>query len=164
MGKLLDDFLTANKKDKATISRTLYSELVAVENELLKRLDAIKHADQTIRDNAININSISKATGISRKTFYNNDILKGFVTANATVDVATKEVTSTLKEKLSDLESKLSGLLYRDIDEITTRNEITKLQQELEYAHKRIQTLEQQHEEDMRRLNQPVTRNHTYYT
>ena len=32
MGKLLDDFLTANKKDKATISRTLYSELVAVEN------------------------------------------------------------------------------------------------------------------------------------
>lgn len=163
MGKLLNDFLKENKKDENTISKPLYKKLELVEEEILKRKDSISQAEQSIRDNAINISSISVATGISRKTFYNNDLLSEFVNNNSAVDKETKEAISKIKDKLDDSEQKLQKLLNRDVDQITVLNEVSKLRKELEYAQKRIKSLEEQHEQDMRKLNQPVTKKNDFY-
>lgn len=163
MGKLLNDFLKENKKDKNTISNPLYKKLELVEKEILKRKDSISQAEQSIRDNAINISSISEATGISRKTFYNNDLLSEFVNNNSTVDKETKEAISKIKDKLDDSEQKLQKLLNRDVDQITVLNEVSKLRRELEHAQKRIKSLEEQHEQDMQKLNQPVTKKNDFY-
>lgn len=163
MGKLLNDFLKENKKDENTISNPLYKKLELVEEEILKRKDLISQAEQSIRDNAINISSISEATGISRKTFYNNDLLSEFVNNNSTVDKETKEAISKIKDKLDDSEQKLQKLLNRDVDQITVLNEVSKLRKELEHAQKRIKSLEEQHEQDMQKLNQPVTKKNDFY-
>lgn len=163
MGKLLNDFLKENKKDENTISNPLYKKLELVEEEILKRKDSISQAVQSIRDNAINISSISEATGISRKTFYNNDLLSEFVNNNSTVDKETKEAISKIKDKLDDSEQKLQKLLNRDVDQITVLNEVSKLRKELEHAQKRIKSLEEQHEQDMQKLNQPVTKKNDFY-
>ncbi len=162
MGKLLNDFLKENKKDENTISKPLYKKLELVEEEILKRKDSISQAEQSIRDNSINISSISIATGISRKTFYNNDLLSEFVSNNSAVDKETKEAISKIKDKLDDSEQKLQKLLNRDVDQITVLNEVSKLRKELEHAQKRIKSLEEQHEQDMRKLNQPVTKKNDF--
>lgn len=164
MGKLLTEFLTANKKDESTISKTLLRELTAVEEEIIRRKENVSTAERMIQNNAVNIKAISDATGISRKTFYNNKLLNDFVTANSTVDTVVRDETSKLKKKLGDTETKLNKLLYRNVDEIILLNEITKLQKELEYANKRVKVLEEQHEQDMRKLNQPLVKKNTIYS
>lgn len=163
MGKLLNDFLKENKKDENTISKPLYKRLELVEEEILKRKDSISQAEQSIRGNAINISSISEATGISRKTFYNNELLNEFVSNNSTIDKETKDNITKIKDKLDDNEQKLRKLMNRDIDQITSLNEISKLRKELEYAQKRIKSLEEQHEQDMRKLKQSVIKKNDFY-
>lgn len=153
MGTLLDKFLISKNKSEDTISKTLYKELLVVEDEITKREDNIIKAEQTIKENSINVKSISEATGISRKTFYNNDLLNTFVQEHITVDKESKDEINKLKENLKDKEDKINKLLYRDIDFISMQNEIGKLQNELEYANNRIKALEKQHEQDIAKLN-----------
>ena len=153
MGTLLNKFLLTKNKSENTISKALYKELLATENELNKRMNDITKAEQVIKENSINVKSISEATGISRKTFYNNELLNSFVQEHTTVDRDSKEEITKLKDNLKDKNEKINKLLYRDIDFISMQNEISKLQNELEYANSRISALEKQHEEDMTELN-----------
>ena len=153
MGALLDKFLISKNKSKDTISKTLYKELLTVEDEVAKRKDNITKSEQVVKENSINVKSISEATGISRKTFYNNDLLNTFVQEHITVDKESKDEINKLKENLKDKEEKINKLLYRDIDFISMQNELSKLQNELEYANNRIKALEKQHEQDIAKLN-----------
>ena len=149
MGKLLDDFLRTHHASRETISTTLYNELSMVEDELNKRMKQIEEANQTIRNNSINISSIASSTGIARRTFYNNDLLNEFVTENTTVNLAERDVVNRLKSKINEKDRKINKLLYRDIDIITLENEIFKTQSELANARKQIRSLEEQHEQDI---------------
>jgi len=158
MGKTLDAFLASHKKDQATISKTLNKELLEVEEEILSRQKNIADAENTIRSNAINVKAISDATGISRKTFYNNRLLAEFVEENKTVDDVPREEIKRLKDKCEDSEKKLLLMVDRDIETETLRHELSKLQSELAAAQKRIQSLEEQHEDDLHKMNKPVVR------
>ena len=139
-----------------TIGKSLNKNLLTVEEEITKRLQAIADAQKTIKENAINIKAISEATGISRKTFYNNVLLGKFVEENNTTDITSREEIKKLKDRLADSDSKLLKVLHRDIDTEILRYQIEKLQAELENSHKRIKVLEEQHEQDLRNMNKPV--------
>lgn len=156
MGKVLDDFLSKNKKSEDTIGRSLKKNLLAVEEEITKRQQIITDAQKTIRENTINIKAIAEATGISRKTFYNNELLAKFVEENATVDSVSREETKKLRSRLDDAEDRLLKMMHRDLETEMLRYQITKLQAELETSHNRIKALEEQHEQDLRRMNKPV--------
>jgi predicted RNase H-like nuclease (RuvC/YqgF family) len=162
VGKVLDSFLSRNKKDDSTIGKSLNKNLLAVEEEIIKRQQAITDAQKTIKENAINIKSIADATDISRKTFYNNELLAAFVNENSTVDKASKEELQKVKTKLEDTETKLYKIIEKDIDKEILLHQINKLQQELEISHKRIKSLEKQHEEDLKKMNKPVALSKKY--
>ena len=162
MGKTLDAFLASHKKDQATISKTLNKELLAVEEEILARQKNIADAENVIKDNAINVKAISEATGISRKTFYNNKLLAEFVEENRTVDDVPREELNRLNGKCDDTETKLLLMVDRDIETETLRHELSKLQSELAAAQKRIQSLEEQHEDDLRKINKPVIKKNRF--
>ena len=156
MGEMLDKFLLNNKKDQNTISKVLYKELLLVEEEILKRKSNIEQAQTAIANNAINVKTIAEATKISRKTFYNNDLLNKLVVENSTSSSVDKEENIKLKEKLKDSESKLLKMYERDVDYEILNHQICKLQDELTVANKRIKSLESQHEEDLKKLNKPI--------
>ena len=156
MGEMLDKFLLNNKKDQNTISKVLYTELLLVEEEILKRKSNIEQAQTAIANNAINVKTIAEATKISRKTFYNNDLLNKLVVENSTSSSVDKEENIKLKEKLKDSESKLLKMYERDVDYEILNHQICKLQDELTVANKRIKSLESQHEEDLKKLNKPI--------
>lgn len=153
---MLDKFLLNNKKDQNTISKVLYKELLLVEEEILKRRSNIEQAQTAIANNAINVKTIAEATKISRKTFYNNDLLNKLVMENSTSSSVDKEESIKLKEKLKDSESKLLKMYERDVDYEVLNHQISKLQDELAVANKRIKSLELQHEEDLKKLNKPI--------
>ena len=148
---MLDKFLLNNKKDQNTISKVLYKELLLVEEEILKRKSNIEQAQTAIANNAINVKTIAEATKISRKTFYNNDLLNKLVVENSTSSSVDKEENIKLKEKLKDSESKLLKMYERDVDYEILNHQICKLQDELTVANKRIKSLESQHEEDLKK-------------
>lgn len=77
----------------AEINRVLFrldqdfnSQSNTVKKQLLKIQEAISDMEtvyasskEAMRDSAINISNVSKKSGVSRKTFYNNQILKQYV-------------------------------------------------------------------------------------
>ena len=75
---------------------------------------------------------------------------------NSTSSSVDKEESIKLKEKLKDAESKLLKMYERDVDYEILNHQISKLQDELTVANKRIKSLELQHEEDLKKLNKPI--------
>ena len=153
MGTLLNDFLTRNKKSQDTISKATYNHLLKIEKVINEREKHIAESKQIIKDNTINICTISNATKIARKTFYNNKILNDFVNEHSTQqNDASKNEIIKLKEKLSDYQDKINKLLDRDLEMVKSINEKVKLENELKCAYSRIESLEKQHELDLKKL------------
>ena len=163
MGELLNDFLKRNRKDENTISTTLNKNLKKVEEAILSRRKEIADAKKKIQENSINIKAVAEATGIARKTFYNNDLLVKLVEENLTDDTSRSDEIKRLKTRLADAETKLAKVLERDVETEILRHQIDKLQAELETSHKRIKTLEEQHEEDLRKQNVPIIKKKEFF-
>lgn len=151
MGKLLDDYLLLNKQSQDTIPKGLYDKLLKVETEIVHRQEMVEDAYQSIKTNSINIKAISEATNISRKTFYNNDLLGGFVASNSMNNDPTKEELKKLKEQLHESESKVKKLVERDIDVETLKHVIANLEKELDTANQQVMALERQLEKCIHR-------------
>lgn len=162
MGKILDDFLRSRNKTAESVGTSLYEKLLIVENEIIKRNNSIAKANETLKMNAINITSISESTGISRKTFYNQTLLSEFVKQNSSTDHTLKKECEKLKDKHDELKEKFLKEVTKDVDDLILKNEICELQRELQNARNRVQVLEEQHEEDMRKLNLHVNEKQKY--
>lgn len=163
MGKIVDDFLYKNKKDESTISNSLKKNLSIVEKEIENRLRAIESAQKIIKENSINIKAISESTHISRKTFYNNPLLSSLVEEYSTSSTKATEEVKRLKARMSDIEEKLLKMLDRDADTEILRFQKSKLELELETSHKRIETLERQHEEDLKKQGKEIIKTKNYF-
>lgn len=151
MGKLLDDYLLLNKQSQDTIPKGLYDKLLKVEAEIIHRQEMVENAYQSIKSNSINIKVISEATNISRKTFYNNELLSGFVASNSANNGSVKEELKKSKEQLHESESKVKKLVERDIDVEALKHVIANLEKELETANQRVMALERQLEKYIQR-------------
>lgn len=154
MGKILEDFLKENHKNDEIISKTLMKELLIVEEEINRRQENLNKAQKMIKDNDINIKYIAESTGISRKTFYNNELLGKFVNKYATADYETRDRISDLKNKISEQSEKINNLVLRDIDVLEFEHQISKLHDEIKALQKINSTYKEQHEIDVNKIKE----------
>lgn len=80
----INSFLSKNNASIDTLSKSKLNQLDKVDSAIQVRLNKIDNAREIIKSNAINVSTISIDTNISRKTFYNNDLLKLYVKYYAT--------------------------------------------------------------------------------
>jgi|GEM_PF-2341958 hypothetical protein len=106
-----------NTKDfnKFTTSQKEY--LIEIENEISKRLNMQKNNYQQIKNNKISVSSIAKSVNISRKTIYNNQILKNYI--NYAEDIYNNNYAenkiSQLEDKLTEQRIIIEKMVERDI-------------------------------------------------
>ena len=72
----INTFLKSQGLDMGSVPTQRIKQLRKVDEAILKRLTAITEAQQALKDNSISIAAIATDSGITRKTFYNNEILK----------------------------------------------------------------------------------------
>ena len=100
-----------------------------------------------MKNNNINISIVSSESGISRKTFYNNELLKMYVEYYAT-DTEEKNVPESEFEKIKlkneELTKQIHGLVLRDIETENLRHKILELNKEIENLHVRNNYLEEE--------------------
>ena len=77
--KRIEAFLKSQGLDIGSVPKQRIKQLQKIDEAVQKRLTAIAEAQQTLKDNSISIASIATDSGITRKTFYNNEILKQYV-------------------------------------------------------------------------------------
>lgn len=145
----IDTFLKQNGSSINTISKSKIIQFKKIDNAIQTRIAATKKAKEILKSNAINISIISTDTGISRKTFYNNDLLRLFVESYSTLDdkktVPIIEL-DRLKLKNDELLKQINKFVLRDIETENLRYEIKELNREIVNLQTRNDLLEDNYE------------------
>ena len=90
----IDSFLLRHNASLGTLSKGRIKQLRKVDDIIQEKLRRISEAKNCLQTSAINISTISAESGISRKTFYNNELLKKYVESYA----SDEERTASAKE------------------------------------------------------------------
>lgn len=151
----LEAFLATQNANVETISKARIKQLEKADEAIQKRLETIEEARKNIKDSVINVSSISADTGISRKTFYNNDLLRLYVERYATTEEEEQlEIEcNKLKEKNAELLQQVRDFVSRDIAAEKLKHENAELQKEIENLQKRNTYLEDYTEELQIKIN-----------
>ena len=72
-------FLKKNNTSIEALTKGRIAQFEKVDDAIQAKLQAITQAQETLKATSINVSVISTDTGISRKTFYNNDLLRQYV-------------------------------------------------------------------------------------
>lgn len=147
--KRINEFLACHETSIDTISKQKISQFEKVDDAIQSRINLINQANEIIKNCKINISMISKDTNISRKTFYNNSLLKAFVENYSTPDEKTSDVAELekIKAKNSQLTLQIKNFVLRDIETENLRQEIKELNREIHNLQIRNESLENQYEE-----------------
>ena len=103
--------------------------------EITKRLISQKSALNQIKENKISVSSITHSVGISRKTIYNNTVLKEYIeVAETQYDecIPTNKCDQNIKEQLIISREIINKMVKRDIHLENTRFEIDSLLKEIQ--------------------------------
>lgn len=124
--------------------------LINIENTLTNTEALYLQLVQSLKDNKPSISSVSEGAGISsRQTIYNNPVLKNYITSR--IDEITKldptNEIEYLKNKIQDLNTKLSLMVDRDIDTEILRHNVKHLKEQLKNRENSITSLEEQSKE-----------------
>ena len=96
------------------------------------RLLARNEAERVIKDNKVTIHAVSEETGVSNKTIYNDDILRGFIQSNAS---PSDENTSTLlavRNELKEANNIIHKLKRSAVSKQILKDDIRSLEKEVE--------------------------------
>ncbi|MEQ2528918.1 hypothetical protein WMO40_19790 [Bacillaceae bacterium CLA-AA-H227] len=107
--------------------------LLRIEPEISRRLTEQKQALNIMKGNKINIASITSAVSITRKTVYNNDVLKHYIEyAGKLYDAGyPTDGLSELKKQLSESKDLIDKMVRRDANIENLKSEIVELQKEV---------------------------------
>ncbi len=127
-------------------------QLQKIDEILQIRLAKLNEAQKIERENSISILSISEASGISNKTFYNQVLLRKFVKFYApnssgedrTITVKASEFEN-LKKRVDFLQKANDGLMRRDIDFELAKKEKNDLYNEIKDLTAQVHALEEQY-------------------
>lgn len=111
---------------------------------------AINNAKEIPKSTGINISVISTDTGISRKTFYNNNLLKAYVEDYSIVNLEKDTCAidfEKIKTKNDDLIKQIDNFVLRDIETDNLRHKIKELYAEIQNLQSRNISLEHQYEQ-----------------
>ena len=146
----INNFLAKNGASIDTISASRLAQLQKIDDAVQHRVAKVLEAQNILKGNPINVSAISEDTGISRKTFYNNDLLRLYVEDQAATVITDKKPQSEeidrLKAKCDEAEEQVRKFLLRDIETENLRHENMKLQLEIQNLQKRNTSLEEQYE------------------
>ena len=128
-------FLTKHGSSYEGLSESKKRQFQSVDNAIQTRLQSIVAAETTIREQMINVQNIAADTGLARKTFYNNDLLRLYVEEYAFEAFGSftkmKEECKRLKEEITQLKNERQKMVDRDREIELTRLEIAALQTEI---------------------------------
>ena len=118
-------------------------------------LTGMATAKQMMEDSRINISSVASVSGISRKTFYNNELLKAYVDhfteENALPGISPNEL-QRLKDQNSALDDQVKAFVIRDIETENLRHENMQLAAEIKNLQIRNQNLETQYANALKKI------------
>lgn len=145
----INEFLARHNASIDTISKQKLVQFEKVDDAIQARLIEILKAQEVLRGKPINVSCIASDTGISRKTFYNNDLLRLYVEeyGEAIDDKrALADEVERHKARCEALEREINLLLLRDIEIENLRHENQQLQAEIKNVYDRNANLEEQYE------------------
>lgn len=141
----INSFLAQHGASSETLSKSRMAQFEKVDAAIQTRLAEIKKAQDILKGRPINVSTIATDTGIARKTFYNNDLLRLFVEAYSTSPedrTASQGDLDRLKGRYDEAERQIKQFLLRDIETENLRHENTKLQAEIKSLENRNLSLE----------------------
>ena len=138
-------FLEGQGQALESIPKSRLVQLEKVDSAIQKRLASIAEARNTLRNCCINVSTIAADSGISRKTFYNNDILRLYVEryANDSETPALTNEVQRLKIQNEQYKAQIDAFLVRDIETENLRHENIKLAMEIANLQVRNKNLEE---------------------
>ena len=118
--KRINSFLATHNPFDETIPSAQINYLSRIDDAIQARLCEIKSAEAILKAQRITIQGIAEDTHISRKTFYNNNLLKQYVESYITVPpdelTENKEQIKALQKEVSRLEEENRMLHMRDCE------------------------------------------------
>lgn len=152
----IESFLSQNNSSIDTLSKSRLNQLDKVDSAIQARLNEINKAREILKSTTINVSNISTDTGISRKTFYNNDLLKLYV-EHYTIENDDKKVLesdfSKIKEMNDILTKQVNDFILRDIDTENLRHENDELNREIINLKNRNASLESEYKKIQKELS-----------
>lgn len=145
----INEFLVRHGASIKTIPKQKVTQFEKVDEAIQARLAEINKAQEILRGKPINVSVIAQDTGISRKTFYNNDLLRLYVEEHSPMldtKNASEDDVERLRAKCEELEQQIRLFLLRDLETENLRHENMKLQIEIQNVQARNTSLEEQYE------------------
>ena len=152
----IQSFLVAHNLSADTITRGRMSQMEKADDAIQKRLKEAADAKEKLKSSEINVSAIAQDTGISRKTFYNNELLRLYVESYAAAEIDSGIPASDyerLKSMNNELRAQIQAFILRDIDSENLRHENMKLRQEIATLTIRTQNLERQYEQALSQIS-----------
>lgn len=158
----LNVFLEEHKTSLDILPSTQVHYLSLIDDAIQDRLSSIKAAEEVLKSQRITIRNISEDTNISRKTFYNNNLLKQYVEAYVTVprDIISenKAQIESLQNEVLQLQEQLEKFVKRDYEIIIIRQTIETTQRLLEQKQQEYCELEAKYTELLHEKEHPTER------
>lgn len=137
-----------------TLKSTSLKHLIKIEDVISEKLENQSKMLESFKENKVSVLSISEESKIARQTFYNNPILKEYITYvldNSDLVDPYKKIDS-LNAKLSELQEMVTQMQIRDVNLEILYQEKENLKDELNQKKKEITQLRKQNQEISSRL------------
>lgn len=164
--KRIEEFLQAHGLDTGSVPQQRIRQLQRIDDAIQKRLASISEAQRLLKENSISIASIAEESGITRKTFYNNEILKQYVESFTAVNgepgklVKASELDA-MRKRLDEQADDIAKMIARDIDVETVRHEVDELQKVISIKDQQIRNLTEMYEATLAELQEERRKNHS---
>lgn len=145
--KRIETFLAEHDQTLETIPKARLTQFQKVDEVIQARLSRIAFAKDTLRNCSINVSIIAADSGISRKTFYNNDLLRLYV-EKYTCDpeeASSSAELQRLKARMDQYKEQVDAFLLRDIETENLRHENMRLTVEISNLRTHNKNLEEQY-------------------
>ena len=145
--KRIEAFLTEHDQTLEAVPQARLKQFQKADEAIQARLARIGSAKDTLKSCSINVSGIAADSGISRKTFYNNDLLRLYVEKYAcgSEEAASSAELQRLKARTDQYKEQIDAFLVRDIETENLRHENMKLTTEISNLQTRNKNLEEQY-------------------
>ena len=147
----INSFLAKYGTSYDGLSESKKRQFDAVDEAIQSRCLRVREAEIVIKQQAINVQNIASDSGLARKTFYNNELLRRYVEeySSEANDSLTKikEEVNRLTEEIGRLKIERQKMIDRDSKIELARLELSTMQRELKTLRKENEELQRKNAE-----------------
>lgn len=143
----INTFLQKHGQTPETVPPARMEQFKKADAAIQTRLLKIAEAKDTLKNCSINVSVIASDSGISRKTFYNNELLRLYVEdfSHNPEETAPLAEVQRLKTRNEQYKEQIDAFLIRDIETENLRHENLKLTAEITNLQTRNRNLEERY-------------------